>query len=94
MKFYWMKCLKEGVDAGGGNHGEGEVSEGAGNIGSEMVIVDGQHRLGACAAIAASVGGTGGGALKQGLETVTVEVLPCFASGLNPSTRQHPSDSL
>ncbi len=42
-----------------------------------MVIVDGQHRLGACAhlaAITASAGGGVGGALQQDLETVTVEV--------------------
>ncbi len=46
-----------------------------------MVIVDGQHRLGACAhlaAIAASAGGEGGGALQQHLETVTVEVRSFF----------------
>ncbi len=64
------------VAVGGGNIGE--ASEGGGNTGSEMVIVDGQHRLGACAhlaTIAAGAGGDGGGALQQGLETVTVEVL-------------------
>ena len=52
--------------------------EGGAGPGSEMVIVDGQHRLGACASLAASAGASG---LPQGLDSVTVEVqLPkCFS---------------
>ena len=55
---------------GGGNEGGGEGGGGPAQE-TEMVIVDGQHRLGACAHLA---GGGSSSPLPKGLETVTVEV--------------------
>jgi hypothetical protein len=76
FELYLKVQLTERVAVGGGSNRES--SDGEGSNGPEMVIVDGQHRLGACAhlaAIAASEGGEGGGGLQQHLGTVTVEVL-------------------
>jgi hypothetical protein len=62
----------------GATGGDGDTSSkdgGAPAGDTEMVIVDGQHRLGACAHLASAAAAAGGvDGLPEGLRTVTVEV--------------------